>query len=177
MFGDDQKPGCVPVQPVDSPEGKRFSSLTEVPGNPVCQRVVKVSLGRMDRHSGRLVDDHQIPVLIDNVKVLADGYDVFGGGVIRQADRQQISLGQKFRGIDRKLAVCSQAQPVFCFPETDKEAAGEAAAAQIMLHAFSGVLSCNMVGKCLFHGNDCTMDKRELTSRSFHGIIEKRNGS
>ena len=87
------------------------------------------------------------------------------------------SLGQKFRGIDRKLAVCSQAQPVFCFPETDKEAAGEAAAAQIMLHAFSVVLSCNMVGKCLFHGNDCTMDKRELTSQSFHGIIEKRNGS
>ena len=92
MLGNDQKAGCVTIQTVDGPEGEALSLLGKIPGDSIGQSIVKVSLGGVDRHTGRFVNHHQILVLIENGKFLLHRHDVSGWGIVGNTDGEKISF-------------------------------------------------------------------------------------
>ena len=67
MFGEDQKPGGVAVQPVDAAEYKRDILPVKVPGSCICKGVFIIADGRVYRHIRRFINDHQIFVFVDNM--------------------------------------------------------------------------------------------------------------
>ena len=68
VLGQNQKTSSIPIQAVYNAEGKWKSILVKIPGRAVGEGVVMISLGRMDWHSCRLIQDHQVFILINNRK-------------------------------------------------------------------------------------------------------------
>lgn len=65
MPGDEGKTGGVPVKAVDAAENKGNTLLVKIPCERIGNCVVVVPHGRVDRHSGGLVDDHEVFILVD----------------------------------------------------------------------------------------------------------------
>lgn len=65
IFCQKYKPGGIPVQTVHGAEYERCLLIPVIPGDRVCQRVLVMSLRRVDRHSGRFVDHEDMFVFID----------------------------------------------------------------------------------------------------------------
>ena len=65
---DDGETGSVTVKAVRTAEDERHALLAEVVHKCICQGVTVVVKGRMDRHAGRLIDDEDVPVLIDDIQ-------------------------------------------------------------------------------------------------------------
>lgn len=68
VLRNERKPGGIPVQTVDAAEDKRTVLLRKIVGKSVGERVVVIVHGRMDRHSGRLMNHHQVLILINNIQ-------------------------------------------------------------------------------------------------------------
>ena len=67
--GHGHQAGGPPVQPVDGPKGRIFAPLQQIGHHPVAQSVaVIMPRAGMDGQPGRLVEDHQIPVLIHDIQ-------------------------------------------------------------------------------------------------------------
>ena len=64
ISGNDQKTGGVPVKPVNAAVDKRLAFLFEIPGTGIGKCVVIISLGRVNWHSGRFIDDQQVRIFI-----------------------------------------------------------------------------------------------------------------
>ena len=64
MPGNDQKTGGVPVKPVNAAVDKRLAFLFEIPCTGIGKCVVIISLGRVNWHSGRFIDDQQVRIFI-----------------------------------------------------------------------------------------------------------------
>ena len=64
MPGNDQKTGGVPVKPVNAAVHKRLVFLFEIPCTGIGKCVVIISLGRVNWHSGRFIDDQQVRIFI-----------------------------------------------------------------------------------------------------------------
>ena len=87
IFCQEHKPGGIPIEPVHSTKhkGRRFISV--VPGNPVRQGVLIMSLGWMDRHSGRFVDHEDMFILKDNREIHGDRKNLIGTLFLCDVDR------------------------------------------------------------------------------------------
>ena len=69
VFGAGHQAGGAPIQPVDGPEGGILTPLGQMPHHPVAQSLaVVMARAGMHRKAGRLVEAHQIAVLIDHVQ-------------------------------------------------------------------------------------------------------------
>ena len=68
MFGDDEKPCCVPVQTIYTAEDESLLLFLIVPDDAVGQRICVIALRRVNGGIGRLVGDEKIVILIDNRK-------------------------------------------------------------------------------------------------------------
>ena len=64
MPGNNQKTGGVPVKSVNAAVDKRLAFLFEIPGTGIGKCVVIISLGRVNWHSGRFIDDQQVRIFI-----------------------------------------------------------------------------------------------------------------
>ena len=74
VFGTGHQAGGAPVQSVDGPEGGILSGFGQMVYHPVAQGVaIVMSRAGMHRQTGRLVEDHQVAVLIDDVQRTLDG--------------------------------------------------------------------------------------------------------
>ena len=69
MPGNDQKTGGVPVKPVNAAVDKRLAFLFEIPCTGIGKCVVIISLGRVNWHSGRFIDDQQVRIFIYDRKM------------------------------------------------------------------------------------------------------------
>ena len=78
MFCDHSESGGVPVEAVRAPEDERNALFAEVVHESVCEGVSVVVEGRMDRHAGRLVDDQDISVLVDDIQRQLHRRDIRG---------------------------------------------------------------------------------------------------
>ena len=58
----------IPIQSADGAGGKRFAALPVVIGEGIGKRVIVVPVRRMNRHTGGLVENNEVAVLIDNRK-------------------------------------------------------------------------------------------------------------
>ena len=94
---DEGKAGGVPIKAVDAAEDKGNALLLKIPCESVCNCVVIVPHGRMDRHSGGLVDDHEVFILIDNIQRELHGRNLLGGGLFADAYREGIAVRQPVR--------------------------------------------------------------------------------
>ena len=84
--------GCPPVQPIDGPEGGLPLALRQVKDHPVAHRVpVKMPGAGVDGKPRRLVEEEEIPVLINDVQGARLGGDpLFPPGIGLPADGQQL---------------------------------------------------------------------------------------
>ena len=64
----ERKSGGITVQTIDAAEDERAVLLFKIAGKSISKRVVIIVHGRMDRYSGRLVNHHQIFILINNIQ-------------------------------------------------------------------------------------------------------------
>lgn len=90
IFGDEDEPGGVLVDPVDNP-GPFFSTdpgeaFPAVPEQGIDKCAVRVPGSRVDDHAARLVYNDEIRIFIDNVqgKILRNERDI--GSLCRQRD-------------------------------------------------------------------------------------------
>ena len=81
VFCNDRKPGRVPVETVETAEGKRNALLFVIHENRVCECVVIIVHRRMRRHAGGLVYDKDIFVLVEDCKRKIHGENAIGAGI------------------------------------------------------------------------------------------------
>ena len=112
VAGQNQQPGRIAVQSVNAAVGEGFVFLRKIPGTGICQRIVVISLGGMDRHVGRLIDHEQILIFVDNGKRKRNRKDVLGRSVFRELNGQHIA---RHEGIVNMCPGSVSADPVFCF--------------------------------------------------------------
>ena len=67
MLGNNSQAGGIPVQTVTAAENKRLVLFLVIPVKCVCHSIIVVVERRMNRHSGRLVNDNNIFILIDDI--------------------------------------------------------------------------------------------------------------
>ena len=73
--------GRVPVETVETAEGKRNALLFVIHENRVCECVAIIVHRRMRRHAGGLVYDKDIFVLVENRKRKIHGENAIGAGI------------------------------------------------------------------------------------------------
>ena len=91
MFRNDGKTGSVSVQSVTAPENERFVLLLVIPCKSICHRVGVIIHGRVDRHSGGLVNNNDILIFIYNIKWKKDGRNLFRTVIFLYADGKSVS--------------------------------------------------------------------------------------
>ena len=91
MLGYDGQSGGIPVQTINTAEHKRTVLLCKIIGKAVCQGIVIIVHGRVDRHACRLIDHHEILVLVDDIQRQLHRWDFFRGMFLVNMQSQGIS--------------------------------------------------------------------------------------
>ena len=91
MLGYNRKSGGIPVQTINTTEHKGTVLLCKIIGKAVCQGIVIIVHGRVDRHACRLIDHHEILVLVDDIQRQFHRWDFFRGVFLVDMQRQGIS--------------------------------------------------------------------------------------
>ena len=94
MFGNNGQSGSIPVKTVCAAEDKGLSLLRVVPHQSICQGVFIIVQRRMDRHSGRFVDNKDIIVFIYNMKRKLNRRDIWGAFYFLNMYREGVPGGK-----------------------------------------------------------------------------------
>ena len=91
VLGNQSKTGGITVQTIDAAEDERAVLPLKIAGKSVSERIIVIVHGRMDWHSGRLVNHHQIFILINNIQRQIHRRNFFGGMLFKNVDGQYFS--------------------------------------------------------------------------------------
>ena len=96
MFGQKRDTGGIPIQSCDTAEGIGNPLRGIIPQHAICQRLLIMVDGRMNRHIGRLVNDQNIFIFIQNGEQHFVWHNIVGAFVFFYADMKGVSDMERF---------------------------------------------------------------------------------
>ena len=130
-FGEDDNARRITVKAIERMDADALSPALEIAGYCMDKRITRFTMRRMDDHRGRLIDNQEGFILIENIERSVDGHD---GRRFLPEHRQLIPCLDTQAGITTRLPVDKNcAIPLDVLPELHRNLSGDMASWRIAL--------------------------------------------